>query len=99
MTSNDKERKLVMVDTTSILRVTRLSIQRLGRWGIHHPRSTVYPFGERRDEGGEREGGSDGLTPKQYVEQGLVGYLAGMDVANDGERISEEENEESRADD
>ena len=55
VTSNDKERKPVMVDTTSILQMTQLSTRRVGRWGTHHPRSTVYLFGEHRDEGGERE--------------------------------------------
>ena len=98
VTRNDQERKLVMVDMTSILGVRQLSIRGLGRPGIHHSRSTIYLFGKHRDEGGEREGGSDGLAPKQYVEQGLVGYLTRTDVANDGECISEEENEESRGD-
>ena len=39
------------------------------------------------------------MASKQYVEQGLVRYFAGADVADDSERISEEENKESRADD
>jgi hypothetical protein len=38
------------------------------------------------------------LAPKQHVEQGIVGHFTRADVANDGERISEEENKESGAD-
>jgi len=95
---SDKERKLVRVDTTSILGVRRFSTWPLRRWRSNHPHSTIYLFIERRDEGGEREDESDDLAPKQYIEQGFVVHLAGTDVANGGERVSEEENEESRAD-
>lgn len=63
-----------------------------------HLQSTVYLLGEDGDEGRERENKSDDLARKKHVEQGLLGYFAGMDIVSDGERVSEKKNKESRAD-
>ena len=62
VTRNDKEKKLVMVDRTSILGVGQFSIRHLGLYGSHHPHSTVYPPSEDRGEGGEREDESHDLA-------------------------------------
>jgi len=98
VTRSDKERKWNMVDKTSTLGVGQFSVPRVGCQGFHHARSTIYPLGEDRDDGRERENESDDLASQQDVEQCLLGYVPGTDVADDSEGVSEEKNEENRAD-